>query len=213
MSDTRLTVPTVELRIAQDKVRAVLNLMSKPEPLLKAWGLRTMKEIDDIFRAHGIPAWKPLAPSTQAAHPGRAPLAGIKNSMDLQVQGKRAVIFSRHPAAGFMEFGTKGPYEIRPRVAKALAFPFFPGGPTPTARKRGVGGVARGRSRGNPRQKAAYALGGGKQPLSFFAHVTHPGLPVRRIFPTPDQLGPKLEATTEAVLKRLLERRSITVTG
>ena len=115
-----------------------------------------------------------------------------------------------------MEFGTRGPYEIRPRTAKALKLPFLiSGGYEPV--KRGFMGVAMTKSGRRTGRIKGSTAGANTQTafkgVSFRTKVIHPGLPVRRMFPTPEQLVPILDRVTAAILKRAVEQRGVAAGG
>lgn len=205
---TQLTVPTATLGALQKLVTGYANQFQNPQPLLKAWGLRTLAEVDRIFKERGRPRWKPLAQSTFIANRGRAPLEGIRKTFDMQIAGRQVSVFTNHPAAVFQEFGTKGPYEIKPKHAKALALPFLPGRDAKGTRgsrpgvhtKAGLGRSTR------IRPSTFFKPGAGKSVavsnVSFYAKVIHPGLPARRMLPTEKQMIPILAKLTIAVITR-----------
>lgn len=186
----------------------------EPTALLKVLGLRMLREVDDIFRAQGKPTWAALKPSTVSAkRQGKGSgnpqaLAGLRNTFDSYQTGPRQqTVYSKSPIAVFHEFGTKGPYEIRPKTAKALALPFLPGrdagkGTAGTGKPgrfslSGIGGKATGRG--------SFATPAGiRVPysnVSFRRKVTHPGLPKRPLLPTPEQATPIIEKETAAFIR------------
>jgi phage gpG-like protein len=201
------------------------ELVANPTPLLKVFGLRVLREVDEIFRAQGKPAWAPLKPSTVSAKRqatgkasrGTKALAGLRSTFDMQISGPRQVtVFSTEPKAIFHEFGTKGPYEIRPKTAKALALPFLPGrdAGTGTARsgkagKFSLSGLGRARATG----RGSFTTPGGATKVaysnvSFRVKVIHPGLPARRMLPTADQIIPILKREATAFIAHLTRKRA-----
>lgn len=198
------------------------EVLQQPAGLLKAWGLRTLREVDEIFRAQGKPPWAPLRPSTiSAKRQGRGTggpqaLAGLRRSWDARQTGPRSVtVFNTNPIAGFHEDGTKGPYEIRPKHAKALALPFLPGrdagkGTAGTGKAGRFSLSGLGRSRATGRGSFKGPSGGTKVPysnVSFRRKVIHPGLPKRPMLPTPAQLIPILQREAAAFIAFVARKR------
>jgi len=202
------------------------QLTGSPRPVLKVMALRVLREVDEIFRAQGKPAWKPLQPSTIAAK--RAPtnksrgvqaLAGLRATFDYRITGDRsATVFSRDPRAIFHEFGTKGPYPIVARNAKALALPFLAGrdsglGTAGTGKSGRFSLSGLGASRRNTRGSFQTPAGPTRvaySNVSFRKRVMHPGLPVRRMLPTAEQAIGFLRTEVQAFLTHLRGRRGLT---
>lgn len=180
--------------------------IERPERLLKVFGVAALREIDRNFQRGGRPAWKRLSPNTIAGRrQGRGrgtakPLQStgqLRQSWDIGRQTVNSVeILSRSPIAIYHEDGTRGPYPIRPRRAKVLAFPTGPtsfAGLTTTRRPR-PGFVQRGtRRRRVPARQVAFAR-----------QVTHPGLARRRMTPTEQQLAPVLRREGIAFVRATL---------
>lgn len=200
------------------QLTAVKTLAGSPAPLVKAWGTEVLAFVGETFRRGGQPAWKPLAASTVAARrqgKGSGPAQILRNtgayqrSFDLRTEPTRAVVFSTSPIAPFQEFGTKGPYPIVPKNAKALALPFLPGrdagkgtAGTGKAGRFSLAGIGRGgKSRASGKKVAAYSN------VSFRKKVMHPGLAKRPVFPTPAQIVPRLVAVGERVIQAVLKRQ------
>ncbi len=198
------------------------ELLQNPTPLLKVWGIRMVRETTDIINQGGKPSWVSLRPSTIAAKrqgkgPGGVkPLIGFRDDVDFRLSGPREMtLFISDPRAVFHEFGTKGPYEIRPKNAKALALPFLPG----VSAGKGTAGTGKagtfslgGLGRAKPTGRGSFVTAGGKTRVpntnvSFRKKVIHPGLPVRRILPTEEQTVPLLERETTAFVDHLVNRR------
>lgn len=191
------------------------KLLGSPRPILKAFGVVALREVDLNFRAGGRPRWEPLRPSTIAAarqgkRPagrGPQPLSGFRNTFDTSIADRTVAVFSRDPNTLFHEKGTRGPYEIRPKHAKALALPFLPGrdagkGTSGTGKPGRFSLSGLGRSR---RSRGGFVTPGGRRKVAttnvaFYAKVIHPGLPARPMLPTADQLVPRLEAAATAIL-------------
>lgn len=200
------------------QLTAVKGLAGTPTPLVKAWGVEVLAFVGEAFRRGGQPAWKPLAASTvsgrrQGKGSGSAQLlrntGAYQRSFDLRTETTRAVVFSTSPIAPFQEFGTKGPYEIRPKHGKALALPFLPGrdagkgtAGTGKAGRFSLSGMGRGgTSRATGKKVAPYTN------VSFRMKVIHPGLAKRPVFPTPAQITPRLIAVGQRVIAAVLKRR------
>ena len=212
-------VPTAQLARLRGITVAVQTLAGRPTPLLKRWGVLVQQEIDRNFQSGGRPPWVPLRPSTIAARRKGSdkPLrdtGALQRSFDQELGPRDVTVFSRSPVAVFHEFGTRGPYPIRAKHAKALAIP------TGNKSLAGLGRSPRLKAGGfvfrpGPGQKAGKRFAGrvGKtvQPfagLIFRREVMHPGLPARPMLPTPALLVPRLIAAGEALVRQLVERRS-----
>ena len=202
------------------KAEAVLG---SPTPILKAFAVVGLREVDLNFRAQGRPRWAPLKPSTVAAargprgHRGPQALSGFRNTFDATISGRTVAIFSRDPKTEFHEKGTKGPYEIKAKNAKALALPFLPsrdGGKGTSgsgkAGKQSLAGLGRARRSGS-----GFVLPGGQRKVgttnvAFYKKVIHPGLPARPMLPTaegPFSIVPKLQAAAGAIIQAALLKR------
>jgi hypothetical protein len=198
------------------------EVLQNPTPLLKVWGLRMVRETHDIIQQSGKPAWPPLAPSTIAAKRqgqgagGVKPLIGFRDDIDFAITGPREVTtFIRDPRAVFHEHGTKGPYEIRAKNAKALALPFLPGrdagkgsGGTGKAGRHSLSGLGRSK----PTGRGSFITPGGKTRVAntnvtFRTKVIHPGLKQRRMLPTEEQAVPLLQRETVAFVDHLVSKR------
>lgn len=202
--------------------RVEAEVLSNPRPVLKAIGVRLLREVDDIFRAQGRPAWAPMKPSTVAGkRQGRGSgsprlLAGLRNTFDMALTGAREVtVFTRDPRAMFHEFGTKGPYEIRPKTAKALALPFLPGrdsgkgtAGTGKAGRFSLSGLGRSRQReGGGFLTPAGAKRVAYTNVSFRKKVTHPGLPARPMLPSIARAQELVRREVEAFVAFIARKR------
>ena len=161
------------------------------------YGIQAMNWIDRNFRAQGgllaTGPWAKLRPNTIAGRRKGSSLilqdAGqMRQSFQMNFDSQRAVVGSADKKALWHEEGTK-PYTIRPKTAKALAFPVAEGGRAVTVAVR---------------LKSAQS-GTGKyrkgQNLAFAQEVHHPGLPARRMLPTERELLPQLIRTSINFLK------------
>ena len=204
MATARVYSPDI-VRVTGELERAVAALKN-PTPLLKAFGVVGLGQVQRNFRDGGRPTWKPLKPRTIAARragkgSGSAqPLrntGALQRSWDARLHDRSVEIFSDSPVAIYHEQGTKGPYVIKPKRRKVLAFPT---GPTTFA------GTTIASVRGERRivsRKAGTPVLAAKG-VAFATQVIHPGLPVRRMTPTEEQLRPGLEAAARHFLKRVL---------
>ena len=213
------------------RIRQAEELFGSPTPLLKAFGITVLAEVARIFREGGRPAWKPLQPRTlagkrQGKRKGAStalPLQGLRSTFDFAVTGRDVKVFSTSPVAAFHEFGTKGPYVIAAKHAKALALPAL--GDQLTGKGAGHFTLAGlGRSKPTGRGSFVFRPTPGKQVptrfrgregkpvvpfrgIDFRKSVVHPGLPERRMFPTEEQVTPKLiQAATGLILQKLAHR-------
>lgn len=220
MFQMKMEVPGNLDRVTQ-ALREAERQFGSPTPLLKAFAVTVTGEIDRIFREGGRPKWKPLTPWTLAGkRQGKGsgtplPLQGMRARFTTTIEERAVTVTNTHPAAAFQHFGTRGPYPIRPKNAKALALPSPTGGGTFS-----LAGL--GRSRRNPTGGGFTFAPSGKVPrhfrgregktvqprksIAFFAGVTHPGLPPRPIFPTDEQIIPRLEAAAEAFFRVVAAR-------
>lgn len=219
------TVLRATMGTLRQQVQQVTALVGSPEPLLKAFGTATLAYIGQTFREGGRPTWKALQPSTLAqrrAGKGSGSVqvlrdtGALASSFDMTVSRTRVVVFSNSKVGVWQHEGTRGPYPIRPKVAKALAWAgvaLDSGGGV--IGQRSVAGFGRGRATGRgsftgtPRRggKTVIPVKAGAG-IIFRKGVMHPGLPPRRILPTAEQLGPVLARTGEAVVRRLLSQRA-----
>lgn len=210
-----------DLRDLAARLKESEAFFKSPTPLLKAWGVTVLGEIDRNFQAGGRPAWKPLAASTIAARRqgkggGSAqPLqdtGALRKSFDYSVAGRTLTVFSNAVTAVFAEFGTRA-HAIVAKTAQALAIP------TGAFTLAGLGG-SRATGRGSfiftPKagQKIPKRLRGrvGKavapfKGVIFRKRVNHPGTVPRPVLPTPEQIVPKLVQVGEAFLLRTVFRQ------
>lgn len=212
-------------------INTAIQVYGRPEPLLKQLGTYVLGQVGRNFAEGGRPAWKPLAESTRlgrrAGKKGGAqtgkPLqntGALRRSFELRVDHNRAVVSTDHPVAVFHEYGTRGPYEIKPRNAKALALPFLPGrdagrghAGTGKAGRFSFAGLGRATRGADTRLTATSGPRAGKTVApytnaAFYRTVTHPGLVARPMLPNPETIGPDLTRVAEVFLARALLRRA-----
>lgn len=215
-----ITVNASQLQGATAQLRAVAQVLGRPQPLLKVWAVELLKDVQQTFRTGGRPAWTPLKPSTLAAkRVGRGskrstaqPLQSLARTFDAMATDREAVVFSRSPVAGYHERGTRGPYEIRPRNAKVLAIPVGPftlaglGRSAPTGRGSFTFVPAPGQRTPRRFQGRAGKAAVPFKDVIFRPKVTHPGLPARPMLPTVERIGPVLQRAGEAFLAHIAQR-------
>lgn len=160
--------------------------------LLNAIGSRQLTWVLQNFQQEGgkdgTPKWAPLRPNTLAKRGPNAKILQDKRfllrSFDFQSHGDAVDVGVIHDGnqgnvslsdiAGFHQYGTRGPYVIRPKSAKALRFTVAGGG---------------GKFGAN---------------IVFRRSVTHPGLPARPMLPTDKYIFEKLAVDLiEARMKTL----------
>lgn len=198
-------------------------------------GIAALRWVDKNFQTGGgqVGGWRPLRPLT---------VFGRRKGSNLPLSDtgalRRSFIFKAEPnavavgtygelakIARWQSEGTPGPYPIRPRFKKALAFP----APPLAAYSMGVGfyakravigkkGAATPRATGIPRvgittpsaiRAVGFKVPGGKGPIQSFAvvkGVMHPGLPSRRILPTAEEVAPIVQAVVQDYLAETVRR-------
>lgn len=219
----------------QRSLEEAVQLLGRPEPLLKAFGVAVLGWIGETFQQGGRPPWAPLSPGTLAAREQptrkRAAAGGspkplqsngaLRRSFDFTTANTSVTISSNSPVAIFHEFGTgthgagKGPYKIRAKPGHYLALPGLGQGPQLT--RKGAG-----RSRKvtatstlfvpGPKGPSKRFAGREGQRISLYQNirfrkeVIHPGVAVRRMTPTETQVAPVLEATARRIIDLTLKR-------
>lgn len=228
-----------EIAVLTENIRAAEELLGRPEPILKAFGVVTLSWIGLNFREGGRPKWRPLTdwtlagrregrgkPGSRAASQSAQPLQNngyLRNSFDFQIGGRQTTIFSNSPVAHFHEFGTKGPYEIKPKHAKALALPFLDRhteGPRKGKVKGqySLEGLGRSKPTGrggfyldkNATKHRAHAWRAGKtvspyKEIDFRLRVIHPGIPARPMLPRDEQIIPQLNMAAKRLIGLTLQ--------
>lgn len=181
---------------------------SKTE-LHRRYGIQAMKWIDENFRQQGglleDGPWQELSENTIAGRRKGSSLilqntgAKLRPSFNFQHTSTEVRIGSPEKIALWHNEGTDGPYEIRPRFKKALAFAVAQGG-TKITRK-----VAR--------KSARFGTGHLRvnQNGIVVKSVMHPGLVKRRMLPNENELLPRLLKTTENWVAQLGQTASISV--
>lgn len=215
---TEIIIP-VALGQLRDRFNDVAALVRDTTPLMKRYAVQVIREIDENFRVGGRPAWKPLAASTiNARRKGSSlPLHGntgfLARSWDSRIEPRELVVFSKSPKSRFHQWGTRGPYEIRPKQpGGVLAIPTGNYTKAGLAKSRPIG--TRGTYQFNPGKRVPRHLKGRTglrvlpyKSLAFVKSVTHPGLPPRPMLPTNEQIIPKLlEITNQYIAEQLVKR-------
>lgn len=162
--------------------------------------------IDKNFKAQGLEKpWKPLRPSTmfakRMAGVGAKALEGLRSWVTHRASAKNVVIgFPSESPAKYHHFGTKGPYEIRPKNKKALRFLMPPFSSIATGQMRTVL---------SPRPKDTPVIGmtkGNKQSWLFTQVVHHPGLPARPLLPSVQKAEELAKAVIEDALMEMVKK-------
>lgn len=165
------------------KIRAIQR-DARPEPYMRAIGLRLMGWVDANFKAEGIEVkWPKLSPNTIAGR-RKASAAVLQDTGRLRMSWTRAAgnphiigdlvrITSNVRYAEYHEFGT-GPYVIKPKK---------PGG-----------------------RLAFKAVGG----MRFATKVNHPGLPKRQMTPSEQTARRLATQTLNAAIERMLAKARAT---
>lgn len=231
MAEVSFTLDPASHRALVDAAQRTAAAFGSPRRLLSEMGAEVLTWIDETFDQGGRPAWEPLRPSTLAgrrqgsgaAFSSGSPLRDngkLRTSFDEKVlTDSRVEIGSDNPVARFHQYGTKGPYEIKPRFAKALALPALVSGPDggvigqrslKRAKSTGRGsfvlpGIKRFKTPLRPGQRTAsgrlvegaasrvaFNVRVPYKNVAFVRSVTHPGLPARPMLPTPEQIVPRL---------------------
>ena len=142
--------------------------------------------VDRNFRSEGAMTgtpWAKLRPMTVA---GRRKMSSrvlqdtglLRASFLPQWDDKAARVGTASEISKYHEFGTKGPYKIRPKRAKALAWKVA--GAFSGLQTRGLRTSRVRASFSSLTTKTTFRKG---ENVVFAAEVTHPGLPVRRMLP------------------------------
>ena len=193
-------MPGVSMKIDLKGMKQMRNLLQNyaqaiggnRAELHMRYGIQAMNWIDRNFRAQGgllaTGPWAKLRPNTIAGRRKNTSLVlqdsgQMRQSYQMNFDSQKAVVGSADPKALWHGKGTK-PYTIRPKTAKALAFPVAEGGRAVTVAVR--------------LQSARHGTGKYRkgQKLAFAQEVHHPGLPARRMLPTEQELLPQLLRTS-----------------
>lgn len=180
-------------RLLSLKIQRAVNRIGRFEELHRRIGVESLAWIGRNFRASGLERpWKPLRPSTLLARrvgrrAGTAkPLlntGGLAGSFSFRATAAEVRTGSPMDLAKWHHGGT-GPYEIRPRTKKALAFV----SPFGAVKRPGVTRRLLGRERG--REFTSFRMAGrskkafGQLPFLVVKSVKHPGLPARPLLPS-----------------------------
>lgn len=171
------------------------------------FGIQALNWINENFRAQGgllvTGPWAKLRPNTVAGRRRGSSLilqdtgaAGLKGSYQMNFDSQKAVVGSADPKALWHGKGTKGPYDIYPRNAKALAFPAA--GPFSSVATKKLRTSKVKFSFSSIATRRTYRAG---QNFILAKHVVHPGLPARRMLPIERELLPRLLRTSINFLK------------
>lgn len=184
--------------------------------LHRRFGVQAIKWINENFQQSGglleDGPWQRLSENTIA---GRRKGSNkilmnnglLRQSFNFQATSTEVRVGSASKVALFHEEGTEGPYEIKPRNKKSLAFPVsarFARFAQTTTFNSGTG-ISRTRKRATRATRAAALrsarFGTGHiragQDIVHAAKVIHPGLVKRRMLPRESELMPRLIVTAE----------------
>lgn len=213
---------SVSLKMKGTEQFARLKGHLRKEVLHDRIGVRMMRWIAQNFREEGSERkWPKLRSSTIF---GRRKFSSkpLHNTGRLQqdasyraTQGHVVVGWPTESVARYHHFGTSGPYEIRPRTAKALRFFAAPMSMLGTGQVRTS---LQRRGKGTPQvgvvsAKFAKAAGlkipkgrGNLQSVAFAKFVRHPGLPVRQLLPSVPLAKTLAKEVIENILKEAVLR-------
>lgn len=169
-------------------------------------GIAVVGWIDKNFKSQGLEKpWKPLRPSTEFAKRkagvGAKALAGLRAWVTHKPTDKHVVVgFPPESPAKYHHYGTKGPYEIRPKNKKALRFLMPPFSSIATGQMRTV---LTPRPGGMPKVGMAK---GNKQSWLFTTKVIHPGLPARPLLPSIQRAEEIAKAVIEDALTEIVRK-------
>lgn len=222
-----------DMRRVRAQIATAEDLFQRPTPLLKAYGVAVLADIQDTFKVGGKPArWKPLSDWTKAGRRqgrgsgGARPLQDTGSTLrrgrafDMRVGARHVEVFDTSPTvktkrgqrsiAAIHERGA-GPFFVRPKPGKTLAFPALQRGRGGGVRgQRSLAGLGRARATGT----GAFILPTGQRRLPFknvqFAagEVGPITIPARPMLPDPRTLGPELVKTGERLLAKAILRRA-----
>lgn len=169
-------------------------------------GIIVVGWVDKNFKAQGLEKpWAPLRPSTmfakRMAGVGAKALEGLRSWVTHRASAKNVVIgFPSESPAKYHHYGTKGPYEIRPRNKKALRFLMPPFSSIATRQMRTVL---------SPRPAGMSKVGmvkENKQSWLFTQVVHHPGLPARPLLPSIQKADELARAVIEDALMDMVKK-------
>lgn len=169
-------------------------------------GIAVIGWIDKNFKAQGLEKpWAPLRPSTvfakRKAGVGTKALAGLRSWVTHKATAQQVIVgFPSESPAKFHHYGTKGPYEIRPKNKKVLRFLMPPFSNIATKNMRTVL---------TPRPAGMPKVGmvkGNKQSWLFSTVVHHPGLPARPLLPSTHKAEEIAKVVIEDALAELIRK-------
>lgn len=173
-------MPGVDLKINVPGLKGMTDALGKKRMIHEAIGMKMLAMVGANFEQSGIWAkWAPLKASTLYGRRGKG--GGGKALMDTgrlrasfrsQATTQSVRVGSPLTIAKYHDEGRKGPWVIKPKTAKALAFPFPGGGVIVTK------GMTK--SYGHQKKGAAYFKGKG---FLVVKGVKHPGYPARFLLP------------------------------
>jgi len=200
-------MPGVDIRVTLTGDKEIYNILRRlsrmgqdRSALYDRWGLQVLNWVDRQFQSQGGQGgtpWPRLSPNTIAARRGGSSqilqdTGRLKSSFTHTLTGRGVSVGTNVEYASFHQFGTKGPYEIKPKRALALAFKTAGGGRRVQA------------SFSSRATKATYKKG---DKYVIVKSVMHPGLPVRAMLPDAQQITPILLRTARNYIAELIGKR------
>lgn len=193
---------TIKVTLTGDKevyniLRRLTRMDADKSVLYDRFGLQVLNWVDKQFQTQGGQGgspWPRLSPNTIAGRrKGSSRIlqdtGRLKTSFTHRVSGRGVSVGTNVEYAPFHQFGTKGPYEIKPKNAKALAF------------KMAGGGSAVRASFSSRATKATYRKG---DKYVIVRSVMHPGLKARSMLPSAEQITPILLRTARNYIAELI---------
>jgi phage gpG-like protein len=162
----------------------VRKLLGDMRPVFSAIGMELIKQVGQNFETEGIWAkWAPMKESTKFSRRqgGSSKLLAatgkLRASFRMEAQKNFVRVGSPLMVARLHHEGRRGPWTIKPKNAKALAFPWAGG----TA--LGKGGSAKLGSYSYHKRSKAFLS---NTPMAVVMKVIHPGYPARLLLPPPE---------------------------
>lgn len=191
--------------------------------LMNRLGLTVLRWVDQNFASGGglVGGWAPLRPGTifGRRRQSSVPLSNtgrLRQRFTYKATENEVAVGTAEQVAVYHQFGTPGPYPIRPRLKKALAFPAPPRQGATTTRRlpRGAPNVGRIGTAEARRAGLRIAPGVGRlQSIAVVKGVMHPGLPARRMLPRRGEIMPFVRTTVTDWFSERLARAGIRATS
>ncbi len=185
--------------VLRDTIQRIASAVADRTELHRRFGIQLLNWIDRNFRQEGALTgrpWAKLSPNTIAGRrKGSSRIlqdtGGLKSSFTERHDASGVRVGTAKEVALYHQLGTR-PYVIKPKNAKALAFPMAGGG-------RAVKAAFSSRTTQRTFRKG--------QKLTFAKFVNHPGLVARPMLPTAEQITPILITTAQNYLKEIIGKK------